>query len=175
MNRVMAAMAAGMALAAGAAQAAVTDKSPQGFEVVEKATIAAPSGKVWTALQYTGRWWNKEHSWSGDASKLEIDLPRGCFCEKLPKGYVRHMDVVFEDGEKVLRLYGALGPLLMTGAAGHLSFVLTPNGQATDLVVTYDVGGYVKGGIEPLAAPVDAVLGEQVERLKKYLETGKPE
>ena len=46
----------------------------------------------------------------------------------------------------------------------------------TDLVLTYDVGGYAKGGLaETLAAPVDKVLGEQVARLKKYVETGKPD
>jgi hypothetical protein len=37
------------------------------------------------------------------------------------------------------------------------------------------VGGYAKGGLENLAGPVDGVLGEQVRRLAKYVETGKPE
>ena len=48
--------------------------------------------------------------------------------------------------------------------------------QGTDVVLTYDFGGYAKGGLaETLAAPVDKVLGEQVARLKKYVETGKPD
>ncbi|MDB5498278.1 MAG: ATPase, partial [Phenylobacterium sp.] len=46
----------------------------------------------------------------------------------------------------------------------------------TELTMTYDVGGYAKGGLaETLAGPVDMVLGEQVARLKKYLETGRPD
>jgi hypothetical protein len=55
--------------------------------------------------------------------------------------------------------------------------VLTPAaGGATDVSLTYDVGGYAKGGLaERWAAPVDKVLGEQLVRLKTYVETGKPE
>ena len=59
-----------------------------------------------------------------------------------------------------------------TGASGNLGITLKPANQNTELTMTYDVGGYAKGG---LAAPVDMVLGEQVGRLKKYVETGKPE
>ena len=46
--------AVGIALAlaglAGAARAEVTDRSAAGFEVTQKATIAAPPSKVWDAL-----------------------------------------------------------------------------------------------------------------------------
>ncbi len=158
----------------GGANAAVTDKSAAGFEVVETATVAAPPAKVWAALLTPGAWWSSQHSWSGDAKNLSLDLASGCFCERLPHGSVRHMTVVFNDGASTLRMFGALGPLQMTGAAGHLSFTLKANGAGTDVTATYDVGGYVKGGIESWSAPVDRVLGEQVSRLKAFLETGKP-
>ena len=48
MKRVLIALAA--AMAAGSVHAEVTDRSAAGFEVVEKATIAAPSGKIWDGL-----------------------------------------------------------------------------------------------------------------------------
>jgi hypothetical protein len=169
----------GLALAAallgGAARAEVTDKSAAGFEVTEKATIAAPQGKVWSALMRPGRWWSGKHSWSGDASKLSID-PDGCFCERLPKGAVRHMTIAYADGVSQLRMFGALGPLQFTGASGHMGVTLKASGAATEVTLTYDVGGYAKGGLaETLAGPVDGVLGEQLARLKKYVETGKPD
>ena len=169
----------GLALAAavlgGAAHAEVTDKSAAGFEVTEKAHIAAPPAKVWDALMRPDRWWSSQHSWSGDAKNLYFD-PSGCFCERLKRGAVRHMTIVYNDGATTLRLFGGLGPMQFTGASGNLGFTLKPSGADTDLVVTYDVGGYAKGGLaETLAAPVDMVLGEQVSRLKKYLETGKPD
>src|SRR5436309_8536264 len=97
-------------LLAGAARAEVTDKSAAGFEVTEKATIAASQVKVWDALLRPARWWSSTHSWSGDARRLSID-PDGCFCERLPKGAVRHMTVIYADGVSALRLSGGLGPM----------------------------------------------------------------
>jgi hypothetical protein len=168
-------LALGAALLTGAAHAEVTDKSAAGFEVVEKATIAAPPGKVWDALMHPARWWSSQHTWSGDAKNLSFD-PSGCFCEQLKKGAVRHMMVIYADGATQLRMAGALGPLQLTGADGHLGIVLKAAGAATEVTMTYDVGGYAKGGLADIyAAPVDHVLGEQLARLKKTAETGKPD
>jgi hypothetical protein len=166
---------ASAALLTGVAHAEVTDKSAAGFEVTEKATIAAPQAKVWTALMHPNHWWSSKHTWSGDAKNLGFD-PGGCFCERLPKGAVRHMNITYADGTSTLRMFGALGPLQFTGAAGHLGVVLKGAGATTEVTMTYDVGGYAKGGLaEHFAAPVDQVLGEQLGRLKTYLETGKPD
>jgi hypothetical protein len=167
--------ALGFAVLAGAAQAEVTDKSAAGFEVTEKATIAAPPGKVWDMLMRPNHWWDSAHTWSGDAKNLSFDAS-GCFCERLKKGGVRHMMIAYADGATQLRLFGALGPLQFTGASGHLGVTLKAAGAGTDVVMTYDVGGYAKGGLaETFAAPVDHVLGEQLARLKKMVETGKPD
>ena len=161
------------ALLAGTAHAEVTDRSAAGFEVTERASVAAAPGKVWDALMRPARWWSSQHSFSGDAKNLYFD-PSGCFCERLKRGAVRHMTIVYTDGATQLRMSGALGPLQFTGATGHLGIALKPAGAGTDVVMSYDVGGYAKGGLaETFAAPVDKVLGEQLLRLKKYLETGK--
>jgi hypothetical protein len=160
---------------AGAAHAEVTDKSAAGFEVTEKATIAASPGKVWDLLMRPSRWWSSEHTWSHDAKNLAFDAS-GCFCETLKRGAVRHMTIAYADGATELRLFGAMGPLQLTGASGHWVTRLKANGAGTDVTMTYDVGGYAKGGLsEVYAAPVDRVLGEQLERLKKAVETGKPD
>src|SRR3954469_21440461 len=102
----MKAVAIGLAAAllGCAAQAAVTDRSAAGFEVTEKATIAAPQGKVWDAVMRPYKWWDSKHTWSGDAKNLAFD-PSGCFCERLKKGAVRHMTIVYADGESQLRLF----------------------------------------------------------------------
>ena len=171
----MVAVALAAAALAGAARAEVTDRSPAGFEVTERATIAAPQKKVWDTLMRPDRWWDAKHTWSGDPKSLSFD-PSGCFCERLKKGAVRHATIVYADGESQLRLFGALGPMQFTGAAGHLGFALKPAADGTELTVTYDVGGYAKGGLaETLAGPVDMVLGQQIARLKRYAETGKAE
>jgi hypothetical protein len=102
--------------------------------------------------------------------------PSGCFCERLKHGEVRHMTVTYAEEDKQLRMFGGLGPLQFTGATGHMGVTLKAAGAGTEVVLTYDVGGYAKGGLaETLAAPVDQVLGEQLARLKKAVETGKPD
>jgi hypothetical protein len=40
----------------------------------------------------------------------------------------------------------------------------------TEVTQTYVVGGYIRGGAKNFAAPVDQVLGEQLNGLKAYLE-----
>jgi uncharacterized protein YndB with AHSA1/START domain len=161
---------------AGGAQAAVTDRSPAGFQVTLTSTIAAPPAKVWDVLMRPYRWWNGAHTWSGEAKNLSMDAT-GCFCEKLPRGGgVRHMTITYAEENAQLRMFGGLGPLQFTGAAGHMAVVLKPDGEGTLVTLTYNVGGYAKGGLaETFAAPVDQVLGEQLGRLKKAVETGKPE
>ena len=177
MKAIMLAAAAAALTLAGAARAEVADKSAQGFEVVEQATIAAPRAKVWDAIQKPGAWWNSRHTFSGAAKNLSMDVAKGCFCEALPNGFVQHLAIIYSDGFSTLRLEGAIGPLSFTGATGHMTFLVREaKDGASSLTVSYEVGGYAKGGLaEQWAAPVDGVLNEQVTRLKRYLETGKPE
>jgi hypothetical protein len=175
MKAVLSAGLCALALASlsAAARAEVVDQSPAGFEVRHEVAIAASPDAVYAALLKPALWWSSAHTFSGSAANLSIDRATGCFCETLPKGFVRHMSVIAADGS-TLRLEGALGPMQFTGAFGHLSFVTSAKDGGTDLVVTFDAGGYAKGGLaETLARPVDAVLGEQVARLKAYMETGK--
>lgn len=172
MKRTIAALATTFAIA-GAAQAEVTDRSATGFQSVQKLTIAAPPQRVYDAILQVGNWWSSPHSYSGDAANLSIDLAKGCFCEKLPKGEVRHMEVLSYDGETSLILSGAMGPLVTTAAFGHMAFALKEVAGKTELTLTYNVGGYAKGGFEAWADPVDGVLAEQTGRLKTYVETGR--
>jgi uncharacterized protein YndB with AHSA1/START domain len=165
----------GLGLASPAA-AAVVDAQPGGFEVREQVQIAAPPAEVYAAIGRIGQWWLSEHTYSGDAKNLSLDLkPGGCFCEGLKDGGgVRHMGVILVQPDKTVRLEGALGPLATTGGTGHLSFALSPKDAGTSVVLTYDFGGYAKGGMDKWAAPVDQVLGAQLDSLKRYVETGRP-
>lgn len=168
-------LAAILAAAPLAVQAEVADKSAAGFETRHIANLAAPQAKVRAAIFEVAKWWSSDHTFSGDAKNLS--MADGCFCEKLPDGFVRHMTIVYSD-DGALRLAGGLGPLQTTGAFGHLIFRFEKAAEPdkTLLTVTFAAGGYAKGGLaETWAGPVDFVLGEQVGRLKKYVETGKAE
>lgn len=76
---------------------------------------------------------------------------------------------------KALRFRGALGPLQAMGVAGSMTVTLAPASGGTDLTLTYAVGGYARNSFEDLAKAVDSVLGSQVARLKKLIETGSAE
>jgi hypothetical protein len=168
-------LAVAAALLAGAARAEVVDRSAAGFEVRETTTVAAKPDHIWFVLMRPARWWDPKHTFSGDAKKLSFD-PSGCFCEQLDHGAVRHMTVTYADGQTELRMFGGIGPLQFTGASGSLVVKMKPQGNDTEVTMTYDVGGYAKGGLaETFAASVDMVLGQQLQRLKKASETGKPE
>jgi uncharacterized protein YndB with AHSA1/START domain len=169
-------IAMGLGLASPAA-AAVVDSQPGGFEVREQAQVAATPAQVYAAIGQIGQWWNSQHTYSGDARNLSLELRAGgCFCEQLKDGgSARHMGVILAQPNKTVRLEGALGPLATTAGTGHLTFALTAKDAGTNVVLTYDFGGYANGGMGEFAAPVDEVLSGQLDRLRRYIETGHPD
>src|SRR5258708_17943821 len=103
-----------LALLSSTARAEVADSAQGGFTVKQTVTVTAPAAKAWAALLDVKTWWDKGHTWSGDAANLSLEAAPGggCFCEKLPGGGgVRHMTVVFVDPGKLLRMTGGLRPL----------------------------------------------------------------
>lgn len=170
--KTMFAAAALALLAAGSARAEVADAQPNGFEVRHQMVIAAPARAVWATLVQPSKWWASAHTWSGSAANLSLGAASGgCFCERLPNGgSVLHMTTVNAAPGQKLVLSGALGPLQNSGASGALTFLLAEKDGQTTVTVTYDVGGYLKGGLDKIAAPVDGVLGQQVAGLKTAAE-----
>lgn len=170
---------AGTVLACGVivaerASAEVTDATPGGFSVSESAHIAAPNDKVYAALVSPQHWWSGKHTFSGNAANLTFDAKAGgCWCETMPDGgSVEHMTVVFVSPGKTLRLRGAMGPLQEMAATTVMTWSLKPSGDGTDITLVSATGGYVKGGLQNLAPIVDHVFGEQLTRLKTYIEAG---
>ena len=156
------------------ARAEVVDSAAGGFSVKQTVTVAAPAAKAWAALIEPRGWWDKAHTWSGDAANLSLDpAPGGCFCEKIAGGGVRHLTVIYAEANKLLRLSGGLGPLHDLAVTGVLTFKLTEADGKTTLELTYKIGGYAPNGLAALAKPVDGVLAAQVARWKRKVETGK--
>jgi uncharacterized protein YndB with AHSA1/START domain len=156
------------------ADAAVTTVSPSGFVVTLDATVAANRDRVYRALVGdVGAWWNSDHTFSGDSRNLSIDArPGGCFCERLPGGGgVEHLRVVFVRPGEMLRLSGALGPLQPSALTGTMTWTLMMSNDSTRVTLTYTVGGFREGGFADIAPAVDAVLSDQLNRLKAFCET----
>jgi uncharacterized protein YndB with AHSA1/START domain len=160
------------------ANADVIASSAAGFVSEHVLTIAAPRARVFEALtNEVGRWWDPQHSDSGNAANFSIDpRPGGCFCERLNDGGVAHMTVVFVQRDAVLRMVGGLGPLQSMAVSGSMTFALSDAAAGTTrLEYRYAVGGYSPEGLDRLAIPVDQVQLGQLERLLRYVETGNPE
>jgi uncharacterized protein YndB with AHSA1/START domain len=160
----------------GAGSACAADVSPNGFVVRHERIVAAPAAAVYDSLLgQVGSWWNPQHSYSGDSRNLSIE-PRagGCFCERLPNGGVEHLRVVMLRPNQMIRLTGALGPLQASALSGVMTWRLSPVEGGTKLELVYSVGGFMPGGFEGIAPAVEGVLGEQIDRLKRFVETGSP-
>jgi uncharacterized protein YndB with AHSA1/START domain len=155
---------------------AVTDVSTSGLAVKNEVIAKVAPKDLYAALLHdVGRWWNARHTYSGDSANLSIDpRPGGCFCEKLPgDGGVEHARVIALIPGSLVRMSGALGPLQASGLVGTLTWKFTQVDGGTKVEMTYFVGGYIQGGLEPVAPAVDGVLRDQLERLKVYAETRK--
>lgn len=166
----MKAIAALALLIAAPVSAEVVSASANGFEVRESASMPVSPASAFAAFGRIGSWWSGQHSFSGEAANLTLALePGGCLCERLANGGgVQHMHVTYvEPGKRVL-LSGSLGPLLFQATTGVMDVQFKSEGAGTRLVLDYRVSGFFDGGADKLAPAVDAVLAEQVARLKAY-------
>ena len=165
-------------LAASMANAEIVSAGPAGFNiryVVEAPNVPAPT--VWAALSDVAKWWDPEHTYSGNARNLSLDpVVSGCFCEKLSLySGVEHARVVYALPAKTLRLIGALGPLQEFGVTGSLTWQIEPAGSGSRITMTYSVGGYADRPLAEWAPIVDEVLVSQVKRLGRYVNAGNAE
>lgn len=156
----------------------VNDAAPGGFTLQHELIIEAPRVDVWrAAVADVGQWWNDDHTISGDAANMSIQpVLQGCFCEAsdATTGVV-HLTVTSITPNKMLRLSGGLGPLGLMGVAGNMTWEFFEVDSGTSVRFVYAVGGYSPDGLDTIAAPVDAVIGEALQRLKAYVETGDAE
>lgn len=159
---------------APAVTAEVTHLDDHGFVSQHSLLLNTSPTRAYQALTTDiAQWWDAEHSYSGQAENFSLDAKAGgCFCEKLPNGgSVEHMRVAFADPGKRLRLLGGLGPLQEMAVSGSMDFILQAEGEnKTRLTYRYSVGGYLPGGLKPLANPVDQVQLGQLTRLQAYVD-----
>ena len=101
-------------LTASPLRAEVTESGEHGFTVSHSITTGAEPFVVYrTMTSHIDQWWSADHSWSGDAGNLYMEVEQGgCFCERLPEsGRVEHLRIIYFSPGKELRFDGALGPL----------------------------------------------------------------
>jgi len=167
---------AGLALIGSPAAAEVVSAGPNGFEVRHSVNLVIPQAKAYSAFSEIQNWWSKDHTYSGDASHLSLQLrPGGCFCERLDNGGgIEHLRVSYvQPGERAV-LTGALGPLLYEATAGVMDIKVERIAGGSRITMDYRAAGFAKGGAAEMAPIVDKVLGEQMKRLRVYAAGGAP-
>jgi uncharacterized protein YndB with AHSA1/START domain len=172
--------AAALALGAHPAAAEVVAKSDSGFVSRLAVEVKAAPAEAWKALVAPNTWWNKEHTYTGDAANLYIDPQAGgCFCEKLKPaavapagarpGSAEHMRVIYVEPGRILRMSGGLGPLQSEAAGAVMTMTLKPVAGGTRILWEYVVGGYMRYKVEEIAPAVDQVMAGQLASLAARL------
>jgi uncharacterized protein YndB with AHSA1/START domain len=153
------------------ALAAIKDASPSGFTAENSVVVMTDPASAWQALVGgVDAWWPKDHSWWGAAGTFSIDARAGgCFCEKSGERQAQHLQVVFVDPGKLLRLTGGLGPLQAMGLYGVLEWRLVPVDGGTRITYWYRAGGYTPDDLRALAGVVDQVQAQQLGGLARYI------
>ena len=158
------------------AAAEVVSAGPNGFEVRHSINLVIPQQKAFAAFGQIQAWWSKDHTYSGDASRMSLQLrPGGCFCERLDgDGGIEHMRVTYiQPGERAV-LTGSLGPLLYEATTGVMDIKVERIAGGSRITMTYRAAGFAKGGAAEMAPIVDKVLGDQMKRLRVYAAGGAP-
>ena len=153
------------------ATAEVTDSDKHGFSLVHETIVDADRTTAWiAAVDNIDKWWNAEHTISGDASLLSIDArPLGCFCADTGGGVV-HLLVTTVSPNVNLRMTGGLGPLGLMGVNGNMTWEFFDHEEGTRIRFFYAVGGYSPEGLDTISGAVDFVIGEALQRLKAFLD-----
>ncbi len=158
-------------------QAEVIARTDHGFQSRTSVVVSAtPQAAYERALRDVARWWDPAHTYSGNGANLSLDARAGgCFCERLDGGGgVQHLVVVYLQPGKTVRLLGGLGPLQGLGASGALTWQFEALEGKTRITWTYRVTGLEPDGVQALATVVDQVVGAQVVRLGRLIDTGQP-
>ena len=161
-------------LPAGPVSAEVKQRAADGFLLeFEREVEVAPGEAYDRMVRDFGSWWNPEHSYGGVAENLSLHLEQRCLLETLPEGgFVRHLEIVAHMPGQMMVLRGGLGPLQPMGVNGALVIQFRPGDNGRSLIsVRYAVHGPTYQNLQELAAPVDGVLAEQLDRLQKLLNT----
>lgn len=158
----------------GEARAEVVSAAPDAFEIRASVDVDAQAADAWRILLRIERWWNDEHTFSGNAANMRLQpVAGGCWCERWAQGQsVEHARVVLvmtNGNTRSLRLNGALGPLQALGAHGVLTFTVTPQGERSRVSIVYRVGGSPSMQLHTLAPVVSEVLDAQLAGLTRAL------
>lgn len=166
-------LATGLALAlfATGVSAEVRARTDNGFTLGYERPVRAGPDRVLETVAMPSGWWSSDHTYSGDAANIRLDMiPGGCWCEALPGGGVKHAEVLMVWPERrMVRFDAPFGPLQGMGADAVVTMTWSdsPEGGERVLRWTFVVNG---PGTGAMADVIDGVMTEQFRRLGDRLD-----
>lgn len=148
------------------AAAEVVSSSASHYVLRHEASTALSADALWDRLVQPATWWHPDHTYSGDAENLSLDLkPGGLWLETWDGGAVAHGEVLLVQDGNVLRLNAPFGPLQGVGA--HTIWTITIEATDTGAVVRFDETATAPptAKLDELAPAVDYVKTEAIRRL----------
>lgn len=160
---------------AAPADAEIVKRATEGFIIRHDAVAAGSPAKTWAALVDWGGWWPGQHSYSGNAANLELEVePDGELEEVWDGGAVLHGSVLAALPDRLLRLEAPIGPLQALPVTAILEFTLSPLGDGTRVGMVFHVAGPGLVNAGRYAEAVDKVFAEAFPRLIAHTARPKP-
>lgn len=156
----------GLLTAAGAARAEIIESSPRHYVLRHEAASSRSPEALWQRLIEPASWWHPDHTYSGDAANLSLDLRAGgLWLEEWAGGSVAHGEVLLVQKGEVLRMAAPFGPL--QGAGAYTVWTITITAADGGSVVVFDEisTGPASANLAELAGAVDYVKTEAISRL----------
>ncbi|MEM9422378.1 MAG: hypothetical protein AAF986_07735 [Pseudomonadota bacterium] len=117
---------------ASPAHAELTSVSDDRFTFTLEAESKLPPEMMWERLVNVSAWWGDDHTYSGSAQNMTLNLePGGLWEERWPGGAVAHGTVLYFKTGETLRLSAPFGPLQDMAVQTVWTITLLPFGKGT--------------------------------------------
>lgn len=148
------------------AHAEVISSSADHFHLKLKAESRHSSFELWNRLIDPAQWWHSDHTYSGNANNLTLDLQAGgLWQENLQKGSVAHGRVLFVDAPRLLRLEAPFGPLQALAVKTVWTITVTPKGSGSEVTFEFLANGTAHSNLDQLASAVLQVKTQALQQL----------
>lgn len=150
------------------ASAEVVEASATHFVLRHESASDLSPDELWQRLVQPAAWWHPDHTYSGDAANLSLDLQAGgLWREDWDGGSVAHGRVLYAKPGQMLRLEAPFGPLQGLGAYTIWTITIAPGKDGSIVVFDEVATGPPSADLASVAEAVDFVKGEAIRRLVK--------
>lgn len=152
-------------------QAKIISSTAEHYVLQHQAESSLPPQALWQRLVQPSQWWHPDHTYSGDAQNLTLELHAGgLWREDWEGNSVLHGSVLNVVNGTLLRLDAPFGPLQELAVKTVWTISIKPvekEAPEKGSIVTFDeiANGSAISGLDELAKAVDYVKGEAIKRL----------